>query len=243
MNPPNCQLSNQVLDDPTNRYCEIYKIINKVNNKIYVGQTVSHVLNAKRYRPYGHIRRFKSHVSEAFSSKKNQCHYLNNAIRKYGTSNFEVELIECCPLEISNEKEIYYIEKYNSLFPNGYNLKNGGNVFTHSDESKKRLSIGVAKYYSDKKMQRFKDIKKIDDDIYKYIRPLKRNNTQYGWYVLINRKKADFGGVHIPIEESLNSAIEFIQEIKNHLARHLDAGNSLEPLLPLCNGNIIEDLG
>jgi len=230
MNPPNCQLSNQVLDDPTNRYCEIYKIINKVNNKIYVGQTVSHVLNAKRYRPYGHIRRFKSHVSEAFSSKKNQCHYLNNAIRKYGTSNFEVELIECCPLEISNEKEIYYIEKYNSLFPNGYNLKNGGNVFTHSDESKKRLSIGVAKYYSDKKMQRFKDIKKIDDDIYKYIRPLKRNNTQYGWYVLINRKKADFGGVHIPLEKSKEDAIKFIKYLKNHLAKHLDAGNPLESL-------------
>jgi group I intron endonuclease len=214
------ELSKKILDEPTERYCEIYKITNISNGKIYVGQAVSHILNHKRYRPYGHEGRFRCHISEAFSSKKNQSHYLNNAIRKYGVEDFTVELLECCEIDKSDEREIHYIKELNSLFPNGYNLKNGGNVFTHSDESKKRVSNGVINYYKDKKMDRFKDIEKIDDDIEKYIKPLKRNNEQYGWYVYIDGKKADFGGVHIPLEQSKISAIDFIKDLKKHLATH-----------------------
>jgi group I intron endonuclease len=211
-------LSNKILDNPTERYCEIYKITNISNGKIYVGQAVSHILNHKRYRPYGHEGRFRCHISEAFTTKKNQSHYLNNAIRKYGVTDFMVELIECCELEKADEREIHYIKELNSLFPNGYNLKNGGSVFTHSDESKKRLSIGVVNYFKDKKAERFKDIKQIDDDIEKYIKPLNRSNEQYGWYVYIDRIKADFGGVHIPLEKSKKDAIEFINNLKNRIA-------------------------
>jgi group I intron endonuclease len=211
-------LSNKILDNPTERYCEIYKITNLSNGKIYVGQAVSHILNHKRYRPYGHEGRFRCHISEAFSTKKNQSHYLNNAIRKYGVADFVVELIEYCEIINADERETYYIKELNSLFPNGYNLKNGGSVFTHSDESKKRVSNGVISYFKDKKYERFKDIKKIDDDIEKYIKPLKRNNEQYGWYVYIDRIKADFGGVHILLDESKTSAIEFINNLKNQLA-------------------------
>lgn len=212
------QLSKIILDEPTNRYCEIYKIINLSNNKIYIGQAVSHILNHKKYRPYGHEGRFRCHISEAFSTKKNQSHYLNNAIRKYGVEDFVVELIECCEIKDANEREMHYIKTLNSLYPNGYNLKNGGSVFTHSDESKKRLSIGVLNYFKDKKFDRFKDVKQIDDDIDKYIKPLNKFNKQYGWYVYIDRCKADFGGIHISLDESRNSAIEFIKILKNHLA-------------------------
>ena len=211
-------LSKIILDEPTNRYCEIYKIVNLSNNKIYVGQAVSHILNHKKYRPYGHEGRFRCHISEAFSTKKNQSHYLNNAIRKYGVEDFVVELIECCEIKDADERETHYIKEFNSLYPNGYNLKNGGKVFTHSNESKKRVSNGVLNYYKDKKFNKFKDIKHIDDDIDKYIKPLNKYSEQYGWYVYINQCKADFGGIHISLDESKNSAIEFIQELKNHLA-------------------------
>jgi group I intron endonuclease len=214
------ELSKKILDEPTERYCEIYKITNISNGKIYVGQAVSHILNHKRYRPYGHEGRFRCHISEAFSSKKNQSHYLNNAIRKYGVEDFVVELIECCEVQKADEREIHYINELNSLYPNGYNLKNGGSVFTHSDESKKRVSNGVINYFKDKKAERFKNIKNIDDDVEKYIKPLNRNNEQYGWYVYIDRKKADFGGVHIPLEQSKISAIDFIKDLRKHLATH-----------------------
>ena len=219
------QLSNEILDNPTERYCEIYKITNLTSGKIYVGQAVSHILNHKRYRPYGHTGRFRCHISEAFSTKKNQSHYLNNAIRKYGVADFVVDLIEYCEIDEANDREIHYIKHHNSLFPNGYNLKNGGSVFTHSDESKKRVSNGVKSYFKDKKFERFKDIKEIDNAIDQYIKPLNRNKTQYGWYVYIERKKADFGGVHISLDESRAEAKEFIIYLKDQLAKHLAAGN------------------
>jgi hypothetical protein len=67
--------------------------------------------------------------------------------------------------------------------------------------------------------------------------------VQYGWYVFIERKKADFGGVHISLVDSRNSALEFIHALKNRLARRLDAGTPLEPSLPLQLGNILEEHG
>jgi group I intron endonuclease len=219
MDPSKCvELSKIIIDEPTQRYCEIYKITNLSSGKIYVGQAVSHILNHKRYRPYGFEGRFRCHISEAFSTKKNQSHYLNNSIRKNGVNDFVVELLEYCELEKADEREIYFIQFLNTLYPNGYNLKNGGNIFTHSDESKKRVSNGVISYFKEKKEERFKDVKKIDNDIEKYIKPLNKYNEQYGWYVYIDKKKADFGGVHITLEESKKSAIEFINKLKNQLA-------------------------
>jgi hypothetical protein len=110
-------------------------------------------------------------------------------------------------------------------------LKNGGgNVFTHSEESKKRVSNGVINYFKDKKMDRFKNVKFIDENIDKYIKPLNRHDEQYGWYVYIDRIKADFGGIHISLDESKKNALEFINNLKNHLAKHLDAGSPLEPI-------------
>ena len=125
-------LSNKIIDNPEERYCEIYKITNLSSDKIYIGQAVSHILNHKRYRPYGRDGRFRCHISEAFSIKKNQSHYLNNAIRKYGATDFTCELLEYCEIEHANDREIHYIKTFDSLFPNGYNLKNGGSLFTHS---------------------------------------------------------------------------------------------------------------
>lgn len=209
------ELKHIILETDEHRYCEIYKITNNINNKIYIGQAVSHILNHKKYRPYGMEKRFKCHISEAFSNKKNQCHYLNNAIRKYGQDNFKLELIRVCNISEANLIENEEIIKNNSLFPIGYNLNTGGKQFNHTSESKKRVSNGVIEYFKDKKAERFAEIiLEKNCDINKYIHPLKRDNIQYGWYVLIKRKKADFGGVHIPLEESKLMAINFLNSLK-----------------------------
>ncbi len=209
-------IKNIILTDETKRYCEIYKITNKIDNKLYVGQAVSHILNHKKYRPYGMEKRFKCHVSEAYSTKKNQSQYLNNAIKKYGPENFTVELIRVCKITDAEHIEKEEIIKHNSLFPNGYNLNTGGKQFAHTDESKKRVSTGVMNYGKDKKMERFIGVV-IDKNInvLKYIHPLKREGEQYGWYVLIKRKKADFGGVHISLDDSFDMAVDFLNTIKN----------------------------
>ena len=79
--------------------------------------------------------RFRCHISEAFSNKPNQCHYLNNSIRKYGSSNFTLQLLQNCKIEDANSIETEEILKHNSLFPKGYNLNTGGKAFMHTTES------------------------------------------------------------------------------------------------------------
>ena len=112
----------------------IYKITNIVDQKLYIGQTVSHRKNKGKYRPFGHIGRFNDHISEAVNNtKRKQCTYLNNSIRKHGKDNFTVELIETCELKNLDTREQHYINEYNSLFPNGYNLTKGGKTGNHVD--------------------------------------------------------------------------------------------------------------
>ena len=105
---------------------EIYKITNLINNKCYVGQTRSHRLNHNKYRPFGHIGRFKDHINEANSNKKNTCKYLNSALIKYGVENFICELILTCKIEELDSFEIKYISEMSAKYPNGYNLTDGG---------------------------------------------------------------------------------------------------------------------
>ena len=109
---------------------EIYKMTNTTNGKVYIGQTRSHRLNHNKYRPFGYLGRFKDHIHEAFSSKKNNCKVLNSALRKYGQDSFTCELIHTCEVNNLNEQEEQFIIEYNSKYPNGYNLTNGGKAFT-----------------------------------------------------------------------------------------------------------------
>jgi hypothetical protein len=198
-----------------NRKCEIYKITNRITNKVYIGQTVSHILNHKKYRRYGAIGRFKCHISEAFSNKKKQCIYLNNSIRKYGKENFYVELIKICEIKDADKVETDMIKQYNSLFPNGYNIKNGGQKFQHDNLSRKKVSDGIIKYYNNYRKKKMLKIK-IPSNIVpeSIIKPLNRNGNQYGWYIYYKKQKMDFGGVHISLEESKKKAIECVKQIQ-----------------------------
>lgn len=111
-------------------YGIIYKAINKVNGKIYIGQTIQS-LN----------RRIQKHIRRSLGKKDNL--YFHSAIRKYNKENFIWEIIaECNSLEELNKVEIDMIEKYNT-FENGYNLTAGGNgiaKFNHTKEAKKKMS-------------------------------------------------------------------------------------------------------
>ena len=112
---------------------EIYKITNTTNGKLYIGQTRSHRLNHNKYRPFGYLARFKDHIHEAHSNKKNQSRYLNSAILKYGIDNFTCEKILSCEVSELDVQEERFISEYNSKYPNGYNLTNGGKGFTDVD--------------------------------------------------------------------------------------------------------------
>jgi len=106
---------------------EIYKITNLITNKMYIGQTRSHYLNKGKYRPFGHIGRFKKHLNEASRINfKCSCRYLNSTINKYGDANFKCELITTCHINELDYYETKYISELDTKYPNGYNLTNGG---------------------------------------------------------------------------------------------------------------------
>lgn len=93
----------------------IYKITNLINGKCYIGQT------SKYYQ-----LRWNEHKKCAFNNNRLAYDYpLYKAFRKYGIVNFKFEVIEECEIEELDDKEIFYIEKYNS-FHNGYNQTLGG---------------------------------------------------------------------------------------------------------------------
>ena len=106
----------------------IYKITSP-SNKPYVGQT-------RRKVPE---KRWKQHCQESLSGNS-KCTALSNAIRKYGSQNMEFAVVEECPDDMLNEREHYWIEKLNSLRPNGYNLRSGGGVNEFSEESRAKMS-------------------------------------------------------------------------------------------------------
>lgn len=101
---------------------EIYMITNKINNKKYIGRTVSYLSSGRKY---GITRRWNKHVSDA-NNYVDQGRYFCNGIRKYGKDNFNVEILLICNLEMMDYYEKKFIKIYNTLSPNGYNLIDGG---------------------------------------------------------------------------------------------------------------------
>ena len=93
----------------------IYKITNTINNKVYIGQTVRNPLLRK-----------EEHFNNLSKGIHHNSH-LQHSFDKYGDV-FEFEVIEECPNENLNEREIALIEKFNSYYK-GYNETKGGDGF------------------------------------------------------------------------------------------------------------------
>ena len=91
----------------------IYKITNTINGKSYIGQTIQNV----KERFYQHCA---TKCSKAVSNMA-----IHRAIKKYGKSNFTVEVIEEIDSANLNDRERYWIKYYNS-YNNGYNSTKGG---------------------------------------------------------------------------------------------------------------------
>ena len=102
-------------------YGLIYRIINKINGKLYVGQTVKTI--EKRWD--GHKR-----------SSKTKDFPIYYAMRKYGIENFYIELLDTAQdQEELDLKEVYYSEFYDTMTPNVYNLIVGNGGGHMSEES------------------------------------------------------------------------------------------------------------
>ena len=91
----------------------IYKYTNKINNKVYIGQTRTKL----KIRHYKHLHQLDDNT------------YFHRALKKYGEKNFILEIIEDnIPLERLDEREVYWIKFFDSYCTSGrgYNETKGG---------------------------------------------------------------------------------------------------------------------
>ena len=114
----------------------IYLIIDLTNWKKYVGQH------------HYHLKKLDSnyHGSGTIISKiyKKRPHTLK-----------EVYLKTCYTQEELDEWEQYYIEFYNTLYPNGYNLQEGGNGGVPCEETRRKISNSLKGLFSGEKHPMF----------------------------------------------------------------------------------------
>jgi group I intron endonuclease len=116
---------------------KVYLITNIENKKQYVGIT-----------KFSIEERFFQHTKRGF--------LLTEAIQKYGEQNFSIELVkEVESAERAYELEIFYIQKYNTKVPNGYNLTDGGDgIFgwEASEEYRQECSERLKLLHKEKKV-------------------------------------------------------------------------------------------
>lgn len=135
------------------RSYDVYKITNKINNKVYIGITSK-----------GISARWKEHL---YSAEHESPFKLHRAIHKYGKENFTVELIDFCnSWEELTEKEKHYISLYKSNCDEfGYNMTEGGDGTIGkevSDETKDKIrQKAIGRQVSDETRKKLSEAGKI----------------------------------------------------------------------------------
>ena len=118
----------------------IYRIINTVNNKIYVGQTVQ---KNPKMRWYDHCAR----------TKKGQDNHLYNSMRKYGIDTFKWEVIDIATsLEDLNSKEEHWLAHYRQT-TECYNIREAGGNKLHSPESIEKMKESQRRAHARRRSQ------------------------------------------------------------------------------------------
>ena len=117
----------------------IYKITNKINNKVYIGES----LNI--------LRRWDEHIDD-LNRNKHHSYKLQKDWNEYGQDNFEFNIVSVLDESISNFIDQYilliyeykYINKYDSL-NNGYNIENTLNeIFLENKKVTKDSNVDIA---------------------------------------------------------------------------------------------------
>ena len=105
----------------------IYKITNLLDGKVYVGQTV---------------QKLRRRLNQHKNAEAKSISAIDEAIKKYDWKNFKAEVIEECPREMLNEREIFWIKELNCLSPKGYNLTSGGDGgYIRSEETLEKMRL------------------------------------------------------------------------------------------------------
>lgn len=128
------------------------------NNKRYVGKTKQDV-----------NKRFRQHIEAAYLKNRvtyNNC--LSRGIRKYGADSFHIGILaDNVPDEDLDLIEAHYIDMYNTLAPNGYNMSPG---FNDNADAHSLLDLASEENYEDNNKVIIDDIS--EEDVNKFLKEL-----------------------------------------------------------------------
>lgn len=115
----------------------IYKIQNKENNKVYIGQTVNY------------LRRINEYKNRKASVSGSSNYNIMQHIEKDGWDKYEMEFIFSCNPSELDYWEMFYIRKYESFNPdkgyNSFHLDENGKLVTNNvtKEKMRKAHIGL----------------------------------------------------------------------------------------------------
>jgi hypothetical protein len=217
---------------------DIYLVRNKQNGKAYIGSVKQYLYNETK--PYGWEKQWKRNLKEYNKEDTKNSPKLYEAMRESGPDAFEiVKLAECTDAD-AKQMRVDYIKEYDSIFPNGYNLRDGsGNISEETlkkmtgnkkitDEFKKRVSNIHLGRRDDKQVRKHPE----DNDLPKYITAKRKDGKIIGYQVLkfpIGKTKAEyinklFKNLHDP-KKGLESALAYLEELKH---KYLNDDNSFK---------------
>ena len=203
----------------------IYKFTNRINDKVYIGQTS----NLQT--------RLNSHKSKALNTKNK----FYNAVRKYGWENFELSILSTITANTKEELsalldklEIEYIKQYNS-YKSGYNSTLGGHSKRGYKLSEEFSDKCKSRTYSDdtrKKMSISAKNRIISEETRLKLRnsAIKRNFSKYRELTTSSRNKAIKRALGVPVLQldinfniinRFDSISDAIKYIKNSISPNL----------------------
>lgn len=119
----------------------IYKITNKVDNKIYVGSAAGKTGITERWYKHKTTLKHNKHCNSL----------LQRAYNKHGSENFQYDIIEECLPALCIEREQFYLDLLRSYDRKiGYNLCiKAGNTLGRGHSKETRLKIGKNRIYGE----------------------------------------------------------------------------------------------
>ena len=172
----------------------VYKATNSVNGKSYIGQTI---LNLED--------RIKDHIKRS----RVPTYKFHIALNEFGREKFTWKILKSC----SNKDELtryeqHYIDKYNSAYPNGYNVAPAGDSVRHSLKTKEKLrNLILGKTYAElhgedkaREILRKKSFSMIGKNTYPRSEEVKRkiSNTRINKGIAKGKKNPNYGKHFIP---------------------------------------------
>lgn len=150
-----CEITKHIDESEIKPNGTIYLLTNIINGKVYIGK----VSRPKIFRDrlVEHLREGKKLKKLRVSNpdKKIYGTHLHNAIAKYREEVWNVRKIDIAYNKTElNQKERYWIKKYDSMNPNkGYNMTEGGESGRRRPEVVKRISKSVQELWQNKEYQ------------------------------------------------------------------------------------------